>query len=82
MVTANHRFEAVDIPIMHQGIRAVGISISDDVWIGAGCILLDGVIVGSGSVIAAGAVVSKSIPPMAVAAGVPARVLRYRDSRE
>jgi acetyltransferase-like isoleucine patch superfamily enzyme len=49
--------------------------IEDDVWIGAGAIVLPGVTIGRGSVIAAGAVVSGSVPPMSVVAGVPARFL-------
>ena len=51
--------------------------IEDDVWIGAGAILLPGVKIGRGSVIGAGSVVTKDIPPMCVAAGDPARLLRY-----
>ena len=48
------------------------IVIEDDVWIGAGAIVLPGVTVGRGSVVAAGAVVTHSVPPMTVVAGVPA----------
>jgi galactoside O-acetyltransferase len=49
--------------------------IEDDVWIGAGAIVLPGVTIGHGSVVAAGAVVSATVPPMSVVAGVPARFL-------
>jgi len=48
------------------------IVIEDDVWIGAGAIVLPGVTLGRGSVVAAGAVVTRSVPPMTVVAGVPA----------
>jgi acetyltransferase-like isoleucine patch superfamily enzyme len=51
-----------------------------DVWIGARVFIGQGVTVGHGAVIGAGAVVVKDIPPYAIAAGVPARVLRYRFS--
>lgn len=50
--------------------------IEDDVWIGGNVTILPGVTIGRGSVIAAGAVVNASVPPMVVAGGVPARVLR------
>ena len=51
----------------------LGVVIDDDVWVGTRTIILHGVKIGRGAVIAAGAVVTKSIPPYAVAAGVPAR---------
>ena len=47
--------------------------IEDDVWIGAGAIVLPGVTVGRGSIVAAGAVVTRSIEPHTIVAGVPAR---------
>ncbi|SDN14750.1 sugar O-acetyltransferase [Actinomyces ruminicola] len=50
--------------------------IEDDVWIGGNVTILPGVTIGRGSVIAAGAVVNANVPPMVVAGGVPARVLR------
>ncbi len=60
------------------------ISIGNDVWIGAGAIVLrkPGLTVGDGAVIAAGAVVTKSVPAYAIAAGVPARVIAYRFDKE
>lgn len=55
------------------------VHIGDDVWIGAGAIVLAGVTVGSRSVIGAGAVVTRDVPPGVVVAGNPARVLRTID---
>lgn len=52
------------------------ISIGDDVWIGAGALVLPGVTIGDGVVVAAGAVVSRDVPPFSVVAGVPAVVLK------
>ena len=48
-------------------------------WIGANCIVLPGVTIGAGSVVAAGSVVVKDIPPMSVAGGNPAKVIRSFD---
>jgi len=52
--------------------------VGDDVWIGVNAIVLRGVDIGIGAVIAAGAVVTKSVPPFAIVAGVPARIIGYR----
>ena len=54
------------------------IEIGNDVWIGTQCIILSGVKIGNGAVIAANSVVSNEIPPYAIAAGSPAKVVRYR----
>src|SRR5215813_9676963 len=50
--------------------------IEDDVWIGAGAIVLPGVTVGRGSIVAAGAVVTRSVAPGTIVTGVPAVVRR------
>ena len=55
-----------------------GITLGDDVWIGANAVVLPGVTIGTGSVIAAGAVVREDVPPFAVVAGAPARVVSWR----
>jgi len=56
--------------------RSAPVSIQDDVWIGLGAVVLKGVTIGHGSVVAAGSVVTRSLPPMVVAGGNPARVVR------
>jgi acetyltransferase-like isoleucine patch superfamily enzyme len=58
--------------------RRTGVTIGDDVWIGTHTTILPGVTIGSGCVIGAGAVVSSNIPEYAVAAGVPAKIIRQR----
>lgn len=54
------------------------IVIGEDAWVGAGTILLSHCSIGRGAVVAAGAVVSKHVPPYAVVAGVPAKVIATR----
>ena len=59
------------------------ITIGNDVWIGHGAIILPNVnYVGDGAVISAGAVVNIDVPPYAVVVGNPARIVRYRFSKE
>lgn len=55
------------------------VSIGDNVWIGAGAIILPGVRIGDNAVIGAGSVVTRDIPANVVAAGNPCRVLRAID---
>ncbi len=52
------------------------INIEDNVWIGANTIILPGVTIGFGSVITANSVVNKSIPPMVIAGGNPAKIIK------
>ncbi|MGP4673887.1 acyltransferase [Agrobacterium salinitolerans] len=81
IVGFNHGFDDIETPIHRQPLTSLGIEIGDDVWIGANAVVLDGVKIGRGAVVAAGAVVAKDIPAMAIAGGVPARVLRYRGKK-
>jgi acetyltransferase-like isoleucine patch superfamily enzyme len=74
-----YRSDRLDIPIMDQGSYSEGpVIIGEDVWLGAGVIVLDGVRVGRGSIIGAGAVVTREIPEYSIAVGVPARVIGTR----
>jgi virginiamycin A acetyltransferase len=54
------------------------VTIGNDVWLGSGCMILSGVTVGDGAVVAAHAVVTRDVPPYAVVAGNPARLVRRR----
>ena len=56
--------------------------IGNDVWIGVNAIVMDDVTIGDGAIIGAGAIVTKDVPPYAIVAGSPARVLRYRFEKE
>ena len=65
-------------PIQSQAHTSAPITIGADVWIARGVVVLKGVTIGDGAVIGANSVVTKDVPAMAVAAGVPARVLKMR----
>jgi len=77
-----HGVDDLTQPIRLQPIQSRGdIIVEDDVWLGVGVKVLDGVTIGRGAVIGAGAVVTRDVPPLAIAAGVPARVIRLRGER-
>lgn len=61
-------------PIVDDG----GVTVENNVWLGANVSVLGGVTVGQGSVAGTGAVVSRSVPPFSVCLGVPAKVVRER----
>lgn len=58
------------------------VTIGNEVWIGQDVIIKQGVTIGNGAVIGARAVVTKDVPPYAVVAGVPARIVKYRFEQE
>ena len=58
------------------------IIIGEDAWVGAGTILLSHCQIGRGAIVAAGAVVSKPVPPYAVVAGIPAKIIATRFTLE
>lgn len=75
----NHDFKDPHTPVMYQGHLSGKISVGEGTWIGAHCVLLPGVTIGKHVIIGAGAVVTGNIPDYAIAAGVPARVLKFRE---
>jgi acetyltransferase-like isoleucine patch superfamily enzyme len=81
VVASNHNFEDLTVPIKKQGNTSIGITIHDDVWIGANCVVLDGAEISRGCVIAAGSVVRGKTVPNGVYAGVPATLKRLRGER-
>jgi len=77
--STNHDYDGGEaIPYGEKEIPGP-VHIEDFVWCGANFTILPGVTVGEGAVIGAGAVVTKSIPPMAIACGNPAKVVKYRN---
>jgi acetyltransferase-like isoleucine patch superfamily enzyme len=74
----NHVYKDAKVPIRLQGHVAKPVVIEDDVWIGAGAIILAGVRVGRGAVVGAGSVVTKDVPAFGVVVGNPARFVRFR----
>ena len=74
----NHSIDETDVPSILQDYYDADVEIEDDVWIGAGSVILSGVTIGKGSVIAAGSVINKSVPPYSIVGGIPGKVIRTR----
>jgi acetyltransferase-like isoleucine patch superfamily enzyme len=74
----NHGIAKKDLIKKQPLISNGDIYIEDDAWIGFGAILLENVTIGKGAVVGAGSVVTQNVPDYAIAAGNPARVLKYR----
>jgi acetyltransferase-like isoleucine patch superfamily enzyme len=78
IVGADHNYADPTTPILEQGRISRGVSMGEDVWLGAGVIVNDGVQIESHAIVGAGAVVTADIPAYSICTGVPARVKRDR----
>jgi acetyltransferase-like isoleucine patch superfamily enzyme len=66
--------------IREQSMDSKSIIIGNDVWLGTGVVITKGVTIGDGAVVAARAVVTHNVPPNAIVAGTPAKVIKYREA--
>ncbi len=90
MISSNHETDKANLQVSLQERLGFGwletsrgpIAIGNNVWIGDAAILLSGVTVGDGAIVAAGAVVTRDVPPFAIVAGAPARLIRMRFGAE
>jgi len=78
LVGGTHKYDRTDIPIMDQERSAIGISVADNCWLGAGVVIDDGVTIARDAIVGAGAVVNKDVDEYAIVGGVPARLLKDR----
>jgi len=83
MLTLNHNFNRIDIPMNQQGFREERpIIINDDVWIGDRVFILPGITVGKGAIIGACSVVTKDVPEYAIVGGNPGNIIRFRNKKD
>lgn len=87
-ITGNHRYDCVDKCINEvtdadkRDTDDEDIRVEDDVWIGTGAIILKGVTIGRGAIVGAGSVVTKNVEPYSIVGGNPAKIIKYRFSKE
>jgi acetyltransferase-like isoleucine patch superfamily enzyme len=75
---STHVGAPVEIPIIQTDLEIKQVKVEAWADIGVNAVILPGVTVGKGSIVGAGAVVTEDVPPFAIVAGVPARLLRWR----
>ncbi|HEX4759495.1 MAG TPA: acyltransferase [Thermoleophilaceae bacterium] len=80
LIDFDHGVVEVERPIRLQGIYKRDTRVGNNVWIGYGACILRGVTVGDNAIIGTNAVVTRDVPANAVVGGVPARVIRMRDT--
>lgn len=82
IITSDHVYDDVSIPIAKQGLIPGEVVIDDDVWIGCNVTILKGVRIGRGAIIAAGAVVTRNVPENAIFGGIPAKQIGARGNAD
>jgi len=80
LIDFDHGAVEVERPIRLQGIYKRDVRVGHNVWIGYGACILRGVSVGDNSIVGTSAVVTQDVPENAVVAGIPARVIRMRET--
>ncbi|MCA1649263.1 MAG: acyltransferase, partial [Acidobacteria bacterium] len=78
VIGGDHDFNDPSRPVLDQTRTSVGVVVGAGAWLGAGAKILDGVTIGDGAIVGAAAVVRSAIPPGAIAAGIPARIVGQR----
>jgi acetyltransferase-like isoleucine patch superfamily enzyme len=80
LLGSQHTGEPIDVPIIATNLVVKPVVIGYGADIGTNATILPGVRVGAHAIVGAGAVVTTDIPEYAIAVGVPARVLRFREA--
>lgn len=80
LIDFDHGVVDVERPVRLQGIYKRDVRVGHNVWIGYGACVLRGVDVGDNAILGTSAVVTRDVPENAVVAGVPARVIRMRET--
>lgn len=80
IISSEHNYKAIDIPIMNQGSFVAPVEIADDSWIGINVTILSGTAIGKHCVVGANSLVRGSFPDYCVIVGNPARIVKRYDS--
>jgi acetyltransferase-like isoleucine patch superfamily enzyme len=80
VIGGDHDFSNARVSVLTQSRKSAGVEVGAGAWLGAGALVLDGVTIGDHAIVGAGAVVRDDVAPGAIVVGVPARVVRTRNS--
>lgn len=78
ILSSNHNVPPLPNRIFDSGHKKAPVTIKNDVWIGANCVILPGVTIGEGSIVAAGSIVTKNVPSNVYVGGIPAKIIKER----
>lgn len=81
IISADHEIPSIGEPFPISGDKLAKVTIHQDVWIGANCVITPGVTIGEGAVVAAGAVVTKDVKANSIVGGVPAKFIKMRGEK-
>ncbi len=79
LIGGDHDFSDPSQPVIAQARRSAGVDVGSGAWLGAGAKILDGVTIGDRAIVGAAAVVRSDVPPAAIAAGIPAKIIGQRE---
>ncbi len=82
IVSRHYRHTELDVPFEEQGQESQGVSIGNNVWIGANSTVVDGAVIRDNTIVVAGSLVNRRYPPNVVLQGAPARVILRRGKPE
>ena len=82
VVSRRYRHTELDVPFEEQGQESQGISIGNNVWIGANSTVVDGAVLRDNTIVVAGSLVNRRYPPNVIIQGSPARVILRRGKPE
>lgn len=82
ITASNYIYDQVGVHIEDQGTTSKGVRIGNNVWIGAGSVLLDGTVLGDNCIVVAGSLVNRRFPDNAIIQGNPAKILMKRTTKE
>ena len=78
MTASNYVFDKLDVHLEDQGHSSRGIRIGNNVWIGAGSVIVDGTVLKDNTVVVANSLVNRRFPEGAILQGNPAKVIMKR----